>query len=623
MGRSFKEYAKIHLFDKVCEEVEKFITDNFDELDIESTKLDDFSDFEILDYYQNNIYVDASFDEDNSVIYFVVEAEIVINQRDRHNDDYDTVNKWFIAICEGSLKDQFKSFSVVGVEEYCSKPQVKNGLSDYLTPYMYKEELDDIATEFLEKFYPEGLDQNKIVPINPKILANRLGLRILEHQISEHNSVFGSIAFEPCTIETYDSGDIQKIDIDGGTIIVDPTVFFLRNIGSVNNTIVHECVHWRYHKKGFELERLYNSNLSMLSCKVEGGITENSNDNLKWMEWQANALAPRIQMPISTFKIKIIEFVRNHLKTEKKQFIIDVIEPVIGDLADFFGVSKQAAKIRMIDAGYEEAKGALVYLNNNYVEPHYDEGYKLKSNEVYSLSYFDLALEYVRNTKLKELINTGAYIYVDSHVCLYNPLYVTHDLFGNYKLTEYAKRNMFECCLVFEITSNHLNISVSERYATECFLYRIINQDFDYQVRFTPNNQGAQNDSRKKYVEEVSKVIKDMPVGLGDALNYLIKLSEKSIEEIANLCCIDEKTIRRIKKEETNPDLRTLIAICIAMESPPPVTRNFIGKSNIRIVEYSEEGQALNLVIDSCRSIYDANMMLIALNQKPLTKKLE
>lgn len=623
MGRSFKEYAKIHLFDKVCEEVEKFITDNFDELDIESTKLDDFSDFEILDYYQNNIYVDASFDEDNSVIYFVVEAEIVINQRDRHNDDYDIVNKWFIAICEGSLKDQFKSFSVVGVEEYCSKPQVKNGLSDYLTPYMYKEELDDIATEFLEKFYPEGLDQNKIVPINPKILANRLGLRILEHQISEHNSVFGSIAFEPCTIETYDSGDIQKIDIDGGTIIVDPTVFFLRNIGSVNNTIVHECVHWRYHKKGFELERLYNSNLSMLSCKVEGGITENSNDNLKWMEWQANALAPRIQMPISTFKIKIIEFVRNHLKTEKKQFIIDVIEPVIGDLADFFGVSKQAAKIRMIDAGYEEAKGALVYLNNNYVEPHYDEGYKLKSNEVYSLSYFDLALEYVRNTKLKELINTGAYIYVDSHVCLYNPLYVTHDLFGNYKLTEYAKRNMFECCLVFEITSNHLNISVSERYATECFLYRIINQDFDYQVRFTPNNQGAQNDSRKKYVEEVSKVIKDMPVGLGDALNYLIKLSEKSIEEIANLCCIDEKTIRRIKKEETNPDLRTLIAICIAMESPPPVTRNFIGKSNIRIVEYSEEGQALNLVIDSCRSIYDANMMLIALNQKPLTKKLE
>lgn len=623
MGKSFKEYAKTHLFDEVCEKVEEFIIDNFDELDIESRKLDDFEDFEIMDYCQKNIYIDANFDEDNSIIYFVVEANIVINQRNRLNDDYDTVNKWFIAICEGSSKDQFKSFSVVKVEEYSSKPQIKNGLSDYLTPYMRKEYLEDIATEFLEKFYPEGLDQNKIVPINPNTLANRLGLSIVEHQISENNSVFGSIAFEPCTIETYDDENIQKVHIDGGTIIVDPTVFFLRNIGSVNNTIVHECVHWRYHKKGFELERLYNSNLNMLSCKVSGGILESPNDNLKWMEWQANALAPRIQMPMNTFKIKSAEFIRNRLSAEKKEFIIDVIEPVIGDLADFFGVSKQAVKIRMIDAGYEEAKGALVYLDGNYVEPHYDEEYKLKSNEVYSLSYFDFAFEYVKNSNLRELINTGAYIYVDSHVCIYDPLYVTQDLFGNYKLTEYAKRNMFECCLVFEIINNHSNISISDRYITECFLYRIINQDVYYQVQFTPNNQDTQDDSRKKYLEEVSKVIKEMPVSLGDALNYLIKLSEKSIEEIANLCCIDEKTIRRIKKEETNPDLRTLIAICIAMESPPPVTRNFIEKSKNRILDHLEESQALYLVIDSCRSIYDANKMLIALDQKPLTKNLE
>ena len=38
-----------------------------------------------------------------------------------------------------------------------------------------------------------------------------------------------------------------------------------------------------------------------------------------------------------------------------KDDIIDVIESVIDDLAMFFGVSRLAAKIRMVDAGYEEA----------------------------------------------------------------------------------------------------------------------------------------------------------------------------------------------------------------------------------------------------------------------------
>jgi len=32
--------------------------------------------------------------------------------------------------------------------------------------------------------------------------------------------------------------------IEGKTIVVDPYMYLLRNLGSVNNTIIHECVHW-------------------------------------------------------------------------------------------------------------------------------------------------------------------------------------------------------------------------------------------------------------------------------------------------------------------------------------------------------------------------------------------
>lgn len=622
MDITFKDYAKIHLYDSVCEKIEEFITDNFDELEIESSRIDVIDDFEILDYNLEKILIDASFDEDDSIIYFVISAEICINQRDGHNDDYDTICKWFTAMCKGSLRNQFSSFSVLDIKEYYGIPKIKNILSDQLIPFMKKEDLDRIASDFLEKFYPESMNQKAIIPVDPILLAERLGLKIVEHQISKDNSVFGSIVFETSTIETYDNGILEEVKVDSGTIIVDPTVFYLRNIGSVNNTIVHECIHWRYHKKGFELERLYNPDINLLSCKVIGGILGKPNENLKWMEWQANSLAPRIQMPINTFKIKSSEFIRSRLKSENKEFIIDVIELVISDLAEFFGVSRQAAKIRMIDAGYEEAKGAYIYLDNRYVEPHYDHEYKLKSRETYSINYYELAIEYVRNESLRSLINTGAYVYVDSHVCINDSKYITVNLYGEYKLTEYARINMYECCLLFEITYNDSD-DISKSYVTECFLCRIINQAFKYEVHFNSKEQEKQFDGAKKYAEQVSEVIKKMPIGLGEALDYLIKLSEKSIENIANLCCIDEKTIRRIKKGETNPDIRTLIAICIAMESPPPVTKYFIEKSSNRIVEYTEEGQALNLVINTCKDIYEANKMLIALEQKPLTKNLE
>lgn len=74
------------------------------------------------------------------------------------------------------------------------------------------------------------------------------------------------------------------------------------NLGKVNNTIVHECVHWDLHRKAFELERLYNKEASRIKCQVAGGVEENSWTATEWMEWQANALTPRIQMPMAMFK---------------------------------------------------------------------------------------------------------------------------------------------------------------------------------------------------------------------------------------------------------------------------------------------------------------------------------
>lgn len=109
--------------------------------------------------------------------------------------------------------------------------------------------------------------------VDPTRLVEALDLTIQSHRIKDDSSVFGQIYFEEADADIYDE-DAEKdvlTHIKGKTILVDPLVYLLRNIGSVNTTIIHECVHWDKHRKAFVLERLYNEAASCISCEVVGG----------------------------------------------------------------------------------------------------------------------------------------------------------------------------------------------------------------------------------------------------------------------------------------------------------------------------------------------------------------
>ena len=87
----------------------------------------------------------------------------------------------------------------------------------------------------------------------------------------------------------------------------------------MNNTIVHECVHWDRHRKAFQLERLYNDKATQIKCEVVGGIRNTGAAcSTDWMERQANALAPKILMPMEMFKRKSIERIKHYQKVLNK-----------------------------------------------------------------------------------------------------------------------------------------------------------------------------------------------------------------------------------------------------------------------------------------------------------------
>jgi hypothetical protein len=72
-------------------------------------------------------------------------------------------------------------------------------------------------------------------------------------------------------------------------------------------------------------------------------------------------------MPLAMFKKQASSTIRKYRDKLGVFELCEVMPYVIEDLATFFMVSRTAAKLRMIDAGYEEAAGAFIYIDGHYV----------------------------------------------------------------------------------------------------------------------------------------------------------------------------------------------------------------------------------------------------------------
>lgn len=148
------------------------------------------------------------------------------------------------------------------------------------------------------------------------------------------------------------------------------------------------------HRKAFKLEQLYNRNAAQIKCEVVGGIRNTgAKCATDWMEQQANVLSPKIMMPLDSFKKKASSLIKYYRKQLETFELVDVMEPVIKELSIFYGVSVCAAKIRMVEAGYEEAIGVLTYIDGHYVRPHYFRKGSITLKQTYTVGIIDVAIE--------------------------------------------------------------------------------------------------------------------------------------------------------------------------------------------------------------------------------------
>lgn len=191
-------------------------------------------------------------------------------------------------------------------------------------PYR-KEVLEAIARRTILEYDPCLLGEPCAIPVE-LIIEKRFDLTLEYHYIRKNGRVLGETVFFDTSIPVFNT-EARKYEltpVKGGTIIIDASLLNSRSDGRLRYTCAHELAHWLIHK-----EIYYGSGeIAAMTKTIRSSETDIN------IERQADRLGGYILMPSGL--IKKAFYRGTHLPCES-----------INALADQFGVSRQAMKIRL------------------------------------------------------------------------------------------------------------------------------------------------------------------------------------------------------------------------------------------------------------------------------------
>ncbi|EMW5510626.1 TPA: hypothetical protein ACMUBJ_000953 [Enterococcus faecalis] len=506
-----------------------------------------------------------------------------------------------------------------------------------------KNRLDDYATKFLTKYCKDALHEPLPLPVEE--ILKKMGLKVHEIPLSNNLDIFGCCLLLDGFVNVYDRDTDQYIRtaFKEGTILVDPLSGALHGEGAKRNTLIHEALHWEKDKKYFEILAIKNGNesndFSPIMCRQsevhytppEGKNTKEN--EIRWLEWQAHRLAPRILMPKQTFKRKALEFI-NSYQTENSNSIASC-DILIDDLSNFFIVSRQTVKYRLIEVGLKEKISDFKDYNDVYEEIKNSEDFvKITPYELINLVY--------TNTSLSKWIKTGRFIYVEGYLVLANKQYVTRNNDGTLSLTAKAKRNLSKCVINIRKQNYTEYPNISSDFVGYSILKRVEGVDKRL-LTFHPNFQSNLNldpdDIYKSFQKEISssydeveeihlmKMIGDPEKSLCNCLWFLMEKRKWSYPEKFN----EETGLHtnyhgKIKNDKyNNMSTNTLMALCIGLRLNLRLTSSLFEKSDNKLNYFSDPDKTYIRIMESLPglSLDDFNAVLVQFGLSELGTKIK
>lgn len=463
---------------------------------------------------------------------------------------------------------------------FCEKGLVR--LSAGLVPELGEDDLDALAERLLAAYYPEALEKPRRVDAHE--MAERMGLAIKCHRIAAKQDIYGEIFFAEAEPQLfYDNRKAySKNFVKSKTMVVDPTATYMGEVGTYDGTIVHECLHWALHGQAMALRRAQqpDSQEPAICCRVDGGAGRAGDDRLLEMEWQANTLARCIQMPRALFRRKAEEAWARHDMKVITPNRVEEMPGVIDDLAEFFGVSREAAKLRMLEVGFESVAGVYVYIDGRYLRPHSWRAGALGRDETFSIPTEDAARLMVEDADFARAAQ--GYLYVEGHFVLDDPRYVTRGEDGALMLSDAARYHMDQCCLRFKVVLG----GAQARYGEFCLLSQSAGIPLDpAYLSCSPEQQAEQLAEIRAERDRILGKIKATPK---KAWKILIEWRETNQSELESVTGLSRETINKLATGKTPGNKQTVLLMCFALQLPPEINKFMLGYSKNALAEENE-----------------------------------
>ena len=511
--------------------------------------------------------------------------------------------------CEVTLNNDAINFTALSA--YRGNPirnkDRKYPANESLVPVIAKDSLDAEAALFLSEYCPEALITPQPIPIM-KILQEQMGLIVVpggevtsEGEVDD-GQVYGKIYFSPTAIKFQcpNTKATKTVTVPCGTIAIDPAAMSLNNQGFLNNTLCHEGYHWFRHRI-YAVICLMLYGKVFIACRVnEKTPIQNKWTNEQWVEWQARSVTPRILMPIGPFTEKAKDvFARYPDWTHQNN---SILYEITKELADFYAVSFQSARIRLIETGFIQRSNKTA-----------DSGPDVTMfiNEV------DAFREYCENLKFRKLLDSGAVRYIENSFIVNDPLYI-EEVDGELRLTVYAKSNMSECALIF---------TLREYTPPKGIAYKTDHKN----PKNTPRYERGQNNQHTlEATDEFQKLVERFEDEFSESsaiMPTFMELAKEIIEQKGwGYREFVKKTnlgvgayYRIINKEPSSLSFRTVAAFCVGIGANMDTANKLLAAAGLAVYN-SKEIHAYRFVIHAMRgrSIKDCNVFLERMGFEPL-----
>lgn len=515
------------------------------------------------------------------------------------NHDIDEQNLYFDVLVNCALKENGIEKPIVMVvdaffnldEEFktvhtrCAVPIWKgfcatSALPDDLIPTISKKRLDIIAVRMINALYPRVSEYADPISINQ--VVRRLKLNVQDIPFDSDEDVLAKVFFEDAStiITDRETSIMHIIPVSAGTILVNMPEGRFLDERIRNNTIMHEVVHWLLHRPAFLLAKLWNRECCAIACRRPGGNASPHHwTAIDRMEWQANVLAPRILMPDWATRFIASGWLHRYSRLSP----LLQMEKTIDQISRHFNVSRQLAKIRMEELGYDNARIAFSY---------YDK-------RKHTISFENATRELARNQIFRDTLASGIYAYVDNCFVIRDKKYVCRDEHGTLHLTIYAKAHMDECCLAF-----------AARRINRAMQYGMLRYNEEDETFITGSNVSAEQLERTmKYVSDIRS---NLPNSFGETLAAHMKRKGITVEQLAENSLISSKQIQRFRNDPSiSVSMRRVVGLCIGLKLHPVLAFDMITKAGLTFNSSLAHNAYYSLLVSMTNSsIYECNALL-------------